>query len=201
MKTFSLKVLASDRVFFDDRCAMVILPAKDGQLGVLVEQVNLGVLDGNLDALVTGVSGGGGLHAGGELEALDVDVQEGLGTHHLGNLDVGLNLTVGELLQQTGLVVDVLGTDTHDNFLTTNILIVNYSLRLVGRKKNICAGSNNIFYARNVKLALSFYTKLKFKKRVAVSFHVPVIVLIESNSAPIAYVLGLRIFDIEIEPA
>ena len=35
MKTFSLKVLASDKVFFDDRCKMVILPAQDGQLGVL----------------------------------------------------------------------------------------------------------------------------------------------------------------------
>ena len=35
MKTFSLKVLASDRVFFDGRCQMVILPAMDGQLGVL----------------------------------------------------------------------------------------------------------------------------------------------------------------------
>lgn len=35
MKTFSLKVLASDRVFYDDRCKMVILPAQDGQLGVL----------------------------------------------------------------------------------------------------------------------------------------------------------------------
>lgn len=35
MKTFSLKVLASDRIFFDGRCQMVILPAMDGQLGVL----------------------------------------------------------------------------------------------------------------------------------------------------------------------
>ena len=35
MKTFSLNVLASDRVFFDGRCKMVILPAADGQLGVL----------------------------------------------------------------------------------------------------------------------------------------------------------------------
>ena len=35
MKTFSLKVLASDRVFFDGRCKMTILPAEDGQLGVL----------------------------------------------------------------------------------------------------------------------------------------------------------------------
>ena len=35
MKTFNLKVLASDRVFYDGRCKMVILPAMDGQLGVL----------------------------------------------------------------------------------------------------------------------------------------------------------------------
>lgn len=35
MKTFSLKVLASDKVFYDGRCQMVILPATDGQLGVL----------------------------------------------------------------------------------------------------------------------------------------------------------------------
>lgn len=35
MKTFSLKVLASDKVFYDARCQMVVLPAQDGQLGVL----------------------------------------------------------------------------------------------------------------------------------------------------------------------
>lgn len=35
MKTFSLKVLASDRVFYDGRCKMVILPAVDGELGIL----------------------------------------------------------------------------------------------------------------------------------------------------------------------
>lgn len=35
MKTFSVKVLASDRIFYDGRCQMVIVPAMDGQLGVL----------------------------------------------------------------------------------------------------------------------------------------------------------------------
>ena len=35
MKTFSLKVLASDRIFYDGKCQMVILPAMDGQLGVM----------------------------------------------------------------------------------------------------------------------------------------------------------------------
>ena len=35
MKTFSLKVLASDQIFYDGKCQMVILPAMDGQLGVM----------------------------------------------------------------------------------------------------------------------------------------------------------------------
>mgnify|MGYP002735133417 FL=1 len=35
MKTFSLKVLASDRVFYDGRCKMAVVPAQDGELGVL----------------------------------------------------------------------------------------------------------------------------------------------------------------------
>lgn len=35
MKTFSLKVLASNRVFYDGKCKMAVLPAMDGQLGVL----------------------------------------------------------------------------------------------------------------------------------------------------------------------
>ena len=37
MKTFSLKVLASDRVFFDGRCKMAILPAADGKMGILAD--------------------------------------------------------------------------------------------------------------------------------------------------------------------
>ena len=35
MKTFNLKVLASDRVFYDGRCKMAVVPAQDGELGVL----------------------------------------------------------------------------------------------------------------------------------------------------------------------
>lgn len=35
MKTFSVKVLASDRVFYDGKCSMVILPVTDGQYGVM----------------------------------------------------------------------------------------------------------------------------------------------------------------------
>lgn len=36
MKHFYLRVLASDRVFFEGRASMVIVPAQDGQLGLLV---------------------------------------------------------------------------------------------------------------------------------------------------------------------
>ena len=37
MKTFSLKVLASDKVLFDGRCKMAILPAADGEMGILAD--------------------------------------------------------------------------------------------------------------------------------------------------------------------
>lgn len=35
MKSFHLQVLASDRVFYDGKCGMAILPAQDGQLGIM----------------------------------------------------------------------------------------------------------------------------------------------------------------------
>lgn len=41
MKTFYLKVLASDRVFFEGKCRMVIVPAVDGQLGIMANHGDL----------------------------------------------------------------------------------------------------------------------------------------------------------------
>lgn len=35
MKTFHLQILASDRVFYDGKCVMAILPAQDGQIGIM----------------------------------------------------------------------------------------------------------------------------------------------------------------------
>lgn len=41
MKNFSLKILASDRVFYEGKCRMVIVPAADGQLGILANHGDL----------------------------------------------------------------------------------------------------------------------------------------------------------------
>ncbi|MDO4332164.1 MAG: ATP synthase F1 subunit epsilon [Eubacteriales bacterium] len=35
MKSFHLLVLASDKVFYDGKCVMAILPAQDGQIGIM----------------------------------------------------------------------------------------------------------------------------------------------------------------------
>lgn len=37
MKTFALKILASDHIFYEGRCQMAVLPAKDGQIGILAD--------------------------------------------------------------------------------------------------------------------------------------------------------------------
>ncbi len=48
MNTFFLKVIASDRVFFEGRCKSVIVPAPDGEKGILSNHENMVI------ALVTG---------------------------------------------------------------------------------------------------------------------------------------------------
>ena len=48
MNTFFLKVIASDRVFFEGRCRSVIVPAPDGEKGILSNHENMVI------ALVTG---------------------------------------------------------------------------------------------------------------------------------------------------
>ena len=35
MDTFGLKIIASDRVFYEGRCRKLILPAPDGEMGIL----------------------------------------------------------------------------------------------------------------------------------------------------------------------
>lgn len=41
MKLFSLKILASDRVFYEGKCKMIIVPAMDGQLGIMANHGDL----------------------------------------------------------------------------------------------------------------------------------------------------------------
>lgn len=40
MNTFALKILASDHPFYDGRCKMAILPAPDGQLGIMANHAD-----------------------------------------------------------------------------------------------------------------------------------------------------------------
>ncbi len=41
MDTFSLKIIASDRIFYDGRCKKLILPAPDGEKGILANHENM----------------------------------------------------------------------------------------------------------------------------------------------------------------
>lgn len=41
MKTFALNILASDRVFYEGRCQMAILPVQDGQLGIMANHSDI----------------------------------------------------------------------------------------------------------------------------------------------------------------
>lgn len=41
MKTFSLRITACDKIFFDGECQMVILPASDGEIGILANHEHM----------------------------------------------------------------------------------------------------------------------------------------------------------------
>lgn len=41
MKTFAAKILASDCIFFEGRCSMAVLPAQDGQLGIMAGHADI----------------------------------------------------------------------------------------------------------------------------------------------------------------
>lgn len=41
MDTFGLKIIASDRVFYEGRCKKLVLPAPDGEIGILPNHENM----------------------------------------------------------------------------------------------------------------------------------------------------------------
>ena len=41
METFGLKIIASDKVFYDGRCRKLIIPAPDGEKGILPNHENM----------------------------------------------------------------------------------------------------------------------------------------------------------------
>ena len=41
MDTFGLKIIASDRVFYEGRCRKLVIPAPDGEKGILPNHENM----------------------------------------------------------------------------------------------------------------------------------------------------------------
>lgn len=41
MKTFGLKIIASDKIFYEGRCRQLILPAPDGEIGIMAGHENM----------------------------------------------------------------------------------------------------------------------------------------------------------------
>lgn len=41
MDTFGLKIIASDRIFYEGRCKQLVLPAPDGEVGILAGHENM----------------------------------------------------------------------------------------------------------------------------------------------------------------
>ena len=41
METFGLKIIASDRVFYEGRCLSLVIPAPDGEKGILPRHENM----------------------------------------------------------------------------------------------------------------------------------------------------------------
>src|SRR5699024_9711051 len=119
---------------------------EDGQLGVDVEQVDLVLVECDADGIaVTGL--GGGRDAGGHLVALVVQVQVDLGAHHFGNLNLSVQLAVGVLCHELGLVVDVLGTDAHLDLLADISVQLAVGGLLLGQGDQVAAQVNCVLVA------------------------------------------------------
>ena len=41
METFGLKIIASDKVFYEGRCRNLVIPAPDGEKGILPNHENM----------------------------------------------------------------------------------------------------------------------------------------------------------------
>ena len=106
------------RIFRCGSCFHLELAGEDAQLAVLVEEVQTAGLESDLDGIAdAGLAAR--IDAGDDVGVLagDLEVQVGLRAHELGNFDLRLDeVAVGDG-QEALFVVDVLRTDTHDDFL------------------------------------------------------------------------------------
>ena len=92
---------------------------------------------------VTGLCSVGRSNASVDVLTFAYHVKVGFSTHKLGNFNVSGNYTVRILLNEFFLVVNVLGTDTHNNFLTNVIVELAVSILGCGQLNlilNTCTG-------------------------------------------------------------
>ena len=119
---------------------------QDGLLGLDVEQVDLVGIEGNADGVsVAGL--GGGSDAGGHLVALVLQVQVDLSAHHLRDIDLSIQLAVGVLCHELGLIVDVLGTDAHLDLLADVGIQLAVSGLLLGQGDEVAAQIDAVLVA------------------------------------------------------
>ena len=98
---------------------------------------------GNADGVsVAGL--GGGSHTSGHLVALVLQVQVDLGAHHLGHFDLSLQLAVGVLCHELGLVVDILGTDAHLDLLANVSIQLAVGGLFLGQGDHVAAQVNTV---------------------------------------------------------
>lgn len=57
MDTFTLKIIASNRVFYDAPCRMLVLPATDGEMGIMAHHENMAMAIEEGEMRVTSAEG------------------------------------------------------------------------------------------------------------------------------------------------
>ena len=103
-----------------DNCPVLKESVSDDFLGVLIKDVELVKAEANLD-LVADLGLGGRSNARGNGLTCDINIQINFSTHQLGYVNGSVKLHDG-LVQLFLLVVNMLGTDTEDNFLADILL-------------------------------------------------------------------------------
>ena len=117
-------------------------------LGVLIEDVDSRNVKGQLD-VVAGSGNGAGGNAGNEvlgrvrIQTVGGDVEVDLGTHQLGDVHVSVDDGVGHGADSNGLILQALGTDTHDNLLA-DVVGEGGILGLIGGKLDLVAAEDHV---------------------------------------------------------
>ena len=105
----------------------------DATLGILIEDMETAHVEGNLDGVACTRGGSGGYTRDESGLLTNVKVEVDLSTHKLGYVNVSLKLALGMVSEVDGLIVNSLGTETCNNFLTDVILEVGVVSLLSGK--------------------------------------------------------------------